>query len=246
VKERPAVVICRHVIEHIPRPVEFLRSIADGLDRHAGTPFFLEAPDLSWIVEQEAFWDFCYEHCNYFSPTSFAVALQRAGFGVDGVSTGFGDQYLHAYAKSDAAIDRSSAVADVAAPFVKRIADYAEREARSQEEVRALLATAKSNRRPIVLWGMATKGILFANLVDPEATLIDACVDVNERKQGAFVPVTGHRIDAPKSLRGTSDPLVIVMNPNYAGEIAETLRGLELDATLIDAHGAPLQGVGAA
>jgi hypothetical protein len=93
---------------------------------------------------------------------------------------------------------------------------------------------------------MATKGILFANLVDPEATLIDACIDVNERKQGAFVPVTGHRIDAPKSLRGTSDPLVIVMNPNYAGEIAETLRGLELDATLIDAHGAPLQGVGAA
>jgi SAM-dependent methyltransferase len=245
VTEPPALVLCRHVIEHIPRPVEFLASIREGVDRYPGTPGFFEAPDLAWIVEQEAFWDFCFEHCNYFSPGSLTVALERAGFDVDRVATGFGDQYLHAFVRSGAEepANRTGSASQSAREFVQRVVRYAEVEARRQNEVATLLREAKAAGRRIVLWGMATKGILFANLVDPQAKLIDDCVDVNERKQGAFVPVTGHRIESPESLRGRSDsdPLVVVMNPNYAGEIAETLRGLDLDATLIDAHGAPLQ-----
>lgn len=255
VTEPPALVLCRHVIEHIPRPLEFLASIREGVARYPDTPGFFEAPDLGWIVEQEAFWDFCFEHCNYFSSGSLSVALSRAGFDVERVAAGFGDQYLHAFVRSGAeagaggTFDASSSVAD----FVQQVASYAEREAARQKEVATLLADAKHAGRRIVLWGMATKGILFANLVDPQATLIDACVDVNERKQGAFVPVTGHRIEAPHSLRegtplrdsGSDQPLVVVMNPNYAAEIAENLRSLDLDATLIDAHGSPL-GVAAA
>jgi hypothetical protein len=248
VTEPPALVLCRHVIEHIPRPVEFLASIREGVDRYPGTPAFFEAPDLGWIVEQEAFWDFCFEHCNYFSPGSLTVALERAGFDVDRVATGFGDQYLHAFVRSRAEeasnkTDTSSSTVDT---FVRTVADYAEREERSRSDVARLLQEAKSAGRRIVLWGMATKGILFANLVDPQAKLIDDCVDVNERKQGAFVPVTGHLIASPGSLEGRSDPLVVVMNPNYAGEIAETLIGLGLDATLVDAHGVPLRTPAAA
>ncbi|HEV7280982.1 MAG TPA: class I SAM-dependent methyltransferase [Pirellulaceae bacterium] len=256
VTEPPALVLCRHVIEHIPRPVGFLASIREGVARYPGTPGFFEAPDLGWIVQQEAFWDFCFEHCNYFSPGSLSVALSRAGFEVDRVATGFGEQYLHAFVRSRAeqgSRGTSGASSDVAA-FVQRVASYAEREAARQREVATLLGEAKADGRRIVLWGMATKGILFANLVDAQATLIDACVDVNERKQGAFVPVTGHQIQSPQALReGVSlrgsrsdQPLVIVMNPNYAGEIAETLRSLDLDAMLIDAHGAPLQVAAAA
>ena len=257
VTEPPALVLCRHVIEHIPRPVEFLASVREGAARYPGTPGFFEAPDLGWIVEQEAFWDFCYEHCNYFSAASLSVALDRAGFDVDRVSTGFGDQYLHAFVRSraQAGAGKSSDASSKVDDFVQQVASYAEREAARQKEVATLLGEAKADGRRIVLWGMATKGILFANLVDPQAKLVDACIDVNERKQGAFVPVAGHSIESPESLRGSSQslrgsstgqPLVVVMNPNYAGEIAETLRGLDLDATLIDAHGAPLQIAAAA
>lgn len=241
VNEPPALILCRHVIEHIPRPVEFLASIRDGVARYPGTPGFFEAPDLGWIIEQEAFWDFCFEHCNYFSPGSLSVALARAGFDVDRVATGFGDQYLHAFVRSRTGGEATTPnAASSASDFVQKVAAYAEREAARQKKVAQLLADAKADGRRIVLWGMATKGILFANLVDPQALLIDACVDINTRKQGAFVPVTGHRIESPGSLEGTSDPLVVVMNPNYAGEIAETLLGLGIDASLVDAHGAPL------
>ena len=65
VTEQPALVICRHVLEHIPQPTNFLKSIYSALRAFPNTPFFLEVPDLTWILENQAFWDFCYEHCNY-------------------------------------------------------------------------------------------------------------------------------------------------------------------------------------
>jgi SAM-dependent methyltransferase len=82
VAERPSLVVCRHVIEHIARPVEFIRAVVEGIRRDPAVPLFFEVPDLDWIIEHEAFWDFCYEHCNYFTRASFAHALERGGVAV--------------------------------------------------------------------------------------------------------------------------------------------------------------------
>ena len=81
---------------------------------------------------------------------------------------------------------------------------------------------------------MATKGVVFSVLVDPEGSLIERCIDVNQNKQGSFVPVTGHEISAPESLRALSAPVtVLVMNENYLDEIAAECGALGVDAELV-------------
>jgi hypothetical protein len=93
----------------------------------------------------------------------------------------------------------------------------------------------KSDGRTVALWGMATKGVLFSLLTDPDALLIDHCIDVNPNKQGCYVPLTGHVIKAPEALTNARELTVVVMNQNYADEIRLRCRRLGVDATFVDA-----------
>jgi hypothetical protein len=80
---------------------------------------------------------------------------------------------------------------------------------------------------------MATKGVVFANLVDPQGELIEGGIDVNTRKQGKFIPGTGHCIQPPAWLAELSGtPTVFVMNRNYAPEIARMIDSLGSHAQL--------------
>src|SRR4051812_36297783 len=53
----PDLVICRHTLEHIDHPDNFLRAISSALP--AGTPIFVEVPSAEWIVQNRTFWDWC-------------------------------------------------------------------------------------------------------------------------------------------------------------------------------------------
>jgi hypothetical protein len=100
--------------------------------------------------------------------------------------------------------------------------------------MRGLLQVHRDQGKAVAVWGMATKGVIFSLLVDPDASRIDYCIDVNTNKQGCFVPVTGHAISAPIVLRSASRPVtVIVMNENYRDEIATTCREIGIDAKLV-------------
>ncbi len=225
----PKLVVCRHTLEHIPTPVPFLRSIHGALEGAPDAPLFFEVPDLGWILERRAFWDFCYEHCNYFTAESLAHALTVAGFIVDEVTSAFGGQYLHAHCRRGearpAAVDGSSAA--------ERCVRYArdEREGIAGARDEALRASQTSS---VALWGMATKGVLFANLVDPDGTLLAGGVDINVKKQHRFTPVTAHVIREPQWLTTLGErPTVFVMNPNYADEIHAQAAALGVEARFI-------------
>ncbi len=225
----PELVVCRHTLEHIPAPLPFLRSIHEALAGAPDAPLFFEVPDLDWILDRGAFWDFCYEHCNYFTAQSLAYALSAAGFAVDEVRHAFGGQYLHAHARraapSTPSVDAASAVA--------RAARYAADERARIDDARARCAAASQHARS-ALWGMATKGVLFANLVDPEGTLLAGGVDINVKKQSRFTPVTAHGIHEPAWLRTLGPaPTVFVMNPNYLDEIRAQCVAMGVDAQFV-------------
>lgn len=218
VGERPSLVVCRHVVEHIERPVEFIRAVVDGVGRDPAVPLFFEVPDLEWILAHEAFWDFCYEHCNYFTRASFAHALELGGVAVASSRSAFGEQYQWAEGAARTSGERPE-LAGVA-EHVARMSAYAGDEQRRIEGARERLRAAGATG-PCVLWGMATKGVVFANLVDPEGTLLRGGVDVNARKQGRYIPGSGHGIHAPEWLAtlGGGEVTVMVMNANYLEEI---------------------------
>ena len=91
-----AAVVSRHVIEHVPGPVEFLLAIRGALSDDWLGSLFIETPSVNWILEKRATYDFFYEHCNYFTQKTLAFALSVAGFSRSSIDVVFGDQYLWA------------------------------------------------------------------------------------------------------------------------------------------------------
>ena len=95
------VILSRHVIEHLPDPVSFLRGIREALPASWPGRLFLETPSLEWIVDGRVLHDFFHEHCNYFTATALDCALARAGFRALRIDRVFGGQYLWAEAAAD-------------------------------------------------------------------------------------------------------------------------------------------------
>ena len=240
--ERPSLVICRHVLEHMFRPVDFLSSLHAASQAYPGVPFFVEVPDLGWIIQNHAFWDFCYEHCNYFTPGSLANAMSLAGFRTVQSRIAFGDQYIWLEATREATHHQLPFSASDALSLIHRVQQYAEAERNLIGQAQARLTQLKQEGWQIALWGMATKGVLFSNLVDPECTLFDHCIDINRNKQGCFVPVTGHLIESPDVLTpATVGRLaIVVMNTNYLAEVIATCHKCGLDPQFLNAAGEPL------
>ena len=83
----------------------------------------------------------------------------------------------------------------------------------------------------VAIWGAGSKGVTFLNTVGGGQNVVCA-VDINTRKQGRFVPGTGQEVVGPERLASLGVDLVLVMNPLYIDEIAETLEGLGVSARI--------------
>ena len=67
----------------------------------------------------------------------------------------------------------------------------------------------------VAIWGAGAKGVTFANLIDPDRKWIDCIIDLNPKKQGKYVPGTGHPIVSYKEIKPRGIKTAILMNPNY-------------------------------
>lgn len=198
------LLILRHTMEHIPNPFSFLHTIAK-VNNYKGK-IFIEVPTFDWIVDNNAFWDVFYEHCNYFNEASFKNLFLRA-------QTGrlFNGQYMYIFADlSDLKPVVEQSVIDVNAltfsfsSTIKKWTDWLHEHA----------------HEGIAVWGAGAKGSTFVNRLDRKAELIRCLVDISPRKYGQYVAGTGHCIISPSNFLDRTDiQNVIVMNPNYLEEI---------------------------
>jgi SAM-dependent methyltransferase len=192
--------VLRHVLEHIPEPIEFLRRIA-AANGHSGR-IYIEVPCFDWICQHRAWFDIFYEHVNYFRIADF-----HRWFG-EVIESGhlFGGQYL--YVVAELASLRSAAPP---ADTVRLPADF----------TASISALHQMPPGPRVVWGGASKGVIFALLMERAGLPVDTLVDINPAKQGRFVAGTGLRVSAPGEVILTLPPRapIYVMNSNYLDEI---------------------------
>ncbi len=213
----PDVVICRHVIEHVPEPVALLREIREASPK---ARVFLETPDVEWILRNEVVWDLFYEHCSYFSAHSFATAFERAGYEDVKNSLLFGDQYL--WAQATAGMGRGVDVAAEPGKIARLVENYARAEGQILARWHDTIQSARSSGA-VALWGAGAKGVTSASLFDPQTQLISCVVDLNPAKQGRFIGGTGHSIVSPSALKTLGVSSIVVMNPNYRTEVEQLL-----------------------
>lgn len=221
------VMVCRHVVEHVPDPAALLAAMALGLECTPDARAYLETPLVEWILRGRVFWDFFYEHCSLFSVSSLSRLCREAGLGRTRASLTFGGQYLWL----EAARGRSEAPTDGTALFALA-RDYGQDEARRLSTWQQRLADLSSRGR-IAVWGAGAKGVTFVNLLDPRQELLDCVVDLNPRKQGHFLPGSGHPIIGIDALLQRGVTTAIVMNPNYMNENERLLEQAGIPITLI-------------
>lgn len=224
------VVVCRHVIEHVPQPLPMLEDIKKALARSPRARIFFETPCVEWILANLVVWDFFYEHCSYFSAASLATAFQAAGFEVQSVEHVFEGQYLWLEATLPEAPPR---IEKQPGTVVAQAQNFARLEAKLKEDWRRKLRERAAAEK-IALWGAGAKGVTFANLIDGSRELIDCVVDLNPLKQGHYVPGTGHPIVSYQALSERGVSTAILMNPNYREENLALLQAANAEVRLID------------
>jgi SAM-dependent methyltransferase len=225
-------VICRHVIEHIEKPLEWLCLLRKTLEPFSEVKLYFETPALEWILQGQVFWDFFYEHCNYFSAATLKFLFQSAGFIVTQQGRVFGEQYHWLEAKlAPDSVDKP--ISDTQAQLKILLQNYLAREKSQLQYWRENLIHL-TQKGPLALWGAGAKGVTLASLLDPQARIIDCIVDMNPAKQGRYLPGTGHLILAPENLVQRKIQTALLMNPQYAEEIRQFLQkqNLELDLVL--------------
>lgn len=71
------LIVCRQVLEHIGRPVEFLEAIRAHLEPTGEA--YIEVPCADYIIDNASLVDFHYMHVHYFSMRLFEQTLARVG-----------------------------------------------------------------------------------------------------------------------------------------------------------------------
>lgn len=194
--------ILRHVLEHVPDPVKFLEQLRDA---NGGKGLiYIEVPCLDWIMENKTWFDIFYEHVNYFRGVDFEKMFSGSPL----ITHSFNGQYL-------------SVVADLAK---LRRPTHDERH-RVSFPTNFLDGTEKVGavEGPLVVWGAASKGVIFSLIAERVGRPVDRIIDINPSKQGQHLPVTGLKVHPPQEgLAGLPDGTTLqVMNPNYLAEIRE-------------------------
>jgi len=195
-------VILRHVLEHIPEPLAFLTSIAAANGEKG--KIYIEVPCLDWIAEHRAWFDIFYEHVNYFRLADF----NRIFGTVHQSGHIFGGQYLYVIAD----------LASLHKPSMES-GDEFSLPADFLPDIEGIAAIAKNRRN--VIWGGASKGVIFSLYLQRAGITVDGVIDINPAKQHKYIAATGLQILRPdegiEMLR--DDDNVFVMNSNYLQEI---------------------------
>ena len=229
----PALVICRHVIEHVPDPMRFLGDIRAAVAAADPVRLFIETPCLEWILRHTVVQDFFYEHCNYWTEHSLRRAVAAAGFTPQRLDHVFDGQYLwlEASGGGTAAVPKPGAPLALARAYV----DAESRAIEAWAEAVESLAAAGG----VALWGAGAKGVTMANMIDPEAARIACLIDINPRKQNRYVPLSAHRILDPAAAGAAGVRAAVVMNPNYTPEITALIESAGIELTLTGATPGP-------
>ena len=207
----PTLAVSRHVIEHLQKPVAFIKSIAACPSIRA---IALETPCLRWILKHKAYFDLYYEHCSLFMPETLSFALQQAGFAQTRVAQLFGGQYLLAVG------ERGKGAADVPSQdFSEHFNAFSDNYAAFILKWKEKITRISAEFGPAALWGAASKAVIFAGMLEGAASLLSAAVDINPAKQGNYLPVTGLPIISPEKIKKSDIRAVIVVNPLYFEEI---------------------------
>jgi 2-polyprenyl-3-methyl-5-hydroxy-6-metoxy-1,4-benzoquinol methylase len=228
-------ICCRHVLEHIPRPHDFLLTLRRAIGGRPHAVVFFEVPNTLCILRDLAIWDIIYEHYSYFNHASLDHLFRSCGFEIHNLFETYEGQFLCIEAlpgehRTELSFDNweelNRMVQEFAVKYHGKIAKWKRR-----------LADSEAMGQRAVIWGIGSKGVTLLNTLNIRDQ-IEYVIDINPYKQGMYVVGTGQQIMPPEFLRDYRPDVVFVMNATYIDEIRSFLLSMGIEAQLIadDSH----------
>ena len=223
---KAAMISCRHTFEHIHSTLPFLRLIREALQHQPDTVLFFEVPQITRILDIQAFWDIYYEHCSYFSAGSAAQVFRKAGFEVLDLRYVYDNQYLLIEAKpSSKPTHTTLSIEEGIDEQRQRVAAFSQKTSQQLGEWRQRLNNLKAANKKVVVWGGGSKSVGFlTNFADID--LIEYVIDINPNMTGNYIPGIGKQYQAPAFLEAYRPDAVIIMNGVYTKEITQSLHAM--------------------
>jgi len=193
--------ILRHVLEHIPDPVSFLKQLSEANGGKGRV--YIEVPCFDWICLHKTWFDVFYEHVNYFRLGDFDRIFGNV------LESGriFGGQYLYV-------------VAELSSVHLPEMPPHVPVEFPS-DFTSGIQRREQGAQFETIVWGGASKGVIFSIMKERVGQPVKMVIDINPAKQGKFLPLTGLQVQSPESALSEILPgsTIYVMNSNYLDEI---------------------------
>ncbi len=190
---------CFNFLEHIPKPIPFLKRIRELISDDAVG--IVEVPNFDMMGGEGVFSDFSCEHLSYFTKSSLQVALMLSGFDVMLMS-----DVWHGHIIS-------------AEVCVRPRMDPAKFNENLQVAKREILSAIEGiDRAKIAVWGAGHQSmtmILQLGLADRIGLIVDSA----KTKQGRYAPGIGVPIRPPEALTGSGVELLIINASSYSQEV---------------------------
>lgn len=209
---------CRHVLEHIARPREFLGELRTVLGSRRVDLFF-EVPNANFIFAGKGAWDILYEHCGYFTERSLDRVFRDAGFFPRNVATAYDGQFLQIEASTTDPGDTNFTLPRDR-PMQVEVRRFAALHGWRVSQWRRTVLQLAARRVRMAIWGAGSKGVIFLNMLGVSDACLPFAVDLNPAKQGRYIPGTGQKIISPPQLPAVRPDVVVIMNAVYRREIA--------------------------
>jgi len=221
-------ICCRHTLEHIHGTQAFLQLIRNSLGTQTEKIIFFEIPQITRILDVQAFWDIYYEHCSYFSAGSLARLFRGTGYEILDLRLDYNDQYLLIEAKPVAtASTKTFAIEESIDEQKARVENFKVKIREQLADWRKKLSALKANGKKTVVWGGGSKSVGFlTNFADLE--VIEYVVDINPHMENNYIPGIGKKYVQPKFLKEYKPEAVIIMNGIYKDEITKTLHEMDV------------------
>ena len=224
---------CRHVLEHIEKPADFLNTVRKAIDNKLNSIVFFEVPNVLYTLRDLGIWDIIYEHCSYFNQQSLSYLFQSCGFNVQDVATSYEGQFLCIDALP---ANESSSLKESSVTGLESLAHDVEEFARRYQEKKKIwhhqLEEIAQNGKRVVVWGAGSKGVTFLNMLNIQDQ-IEYIIDINPRKHGMYVSGAGQKIMPKEFISDYRPEAVIVMNPIYAEEIQQMIESMGVQAEIM-------------
>jgi hypothetical protein len=197
------IVVLRQVLEHIKTPLNFLKEIEKSFGCGDNFHLYIEVPNSLLTFKNGRFYDFYYEHCNYFSSKTLEVMANELNMEiVESTSAMDGELISILLSKNKFCSD-----------------GVKEKLIENQKLIYEKIFNREGRGKRILAWGASGNGVQILNKLKIDKNIIEYVIDSDLNKQGKFIPGTLQKIISPEEAISICPDEILILTQFHKTEI---------------------------